>query len=106
MDIHEISETWEAWISYVHHEDALKANYDIKRIKVCGNAVTGALCDSVPRHLDAYQPVLYNREISRTVEGRLTPKRTPKPPMWLIATAREESFNYYRFKLANTCNKE
>ena len=97
MDIHESVESWEAWISYAHHEDALQANYNIERIIVCGSTVTGALSDSIPRHLDVYHPALYNREMSGSTTQRPALRRTPKPPMWLIATAREESYNYYRF---------
>ena len=97
MDIHETCESWEAWISFAHHEDALQANYDVEKIKVCGNTVTGALCDNIPRHLDVYHPALYNRERSGSTVQKPASKRTPKPPMWLIATAKEEAYNYYRF---------
>ena len=95
MSIQEITSSWEAWITFSNHEIALKATSEIGKIKVCGSDVQGALCELAPTYLDVYTPAEWNPTV---LEKEVScNKRMPKPPMWLVATAKEENYNYYKF---------
>ena len=67
----------------------------IVELNVCGSVVSGALCASAPADLDIYVPSLYNTE-NNDLPG-LRKERVPSPPMWLVATADEANYNYFRF---------
>ena len=92
MCLNETDQTWESWITYEKHEAAFNACRDISKVLICSNQVKGSLTDKFPRNLDCYKPTEWTCE---------TPKnpiliRTPKSPMWLVATAREDKYNYYK----------
>ena len=87
--------SWEAWLLYSSHEAALKACSSLPTVEVCGSDVTGALCASAPCDLDVYVPALYTPE--KKVDLLSRQKRAPSPPMWLVATAQEDNYNYFKF---------
>ena len=80
-------QVWEAWITYSVQENALKA---CKEIQSNVENVNCSLVEKPPGKLDVYKPSEW-KEISPTSLGRL--ERSPKPPEWLIATARGENCN-------------
>ena len=49
----------------------------------------------MPKKLDVYRPAeWYGKE---NVNEQQQERRIPKPPQWLIATAKEENYNYFKF---------
>ena len=98
MDFKEEMWKWESWISYEKHEDAFNACSNISSIKVCNANLDGALCDKLPRKiLDVYKPTEWCGKEEPSVTQRTNVPRIPKPPQWLVATAREENYNYFKF---------
>lgn len=97
MNFQENEAKWEAWITFQKHEDAFKASCNISSIQISESAVVGALTDKAPHNLDIYRPSEWNQEANRTSLGNNLSVRTPKPPMWLVAVAREDNYNYYKF---------
>ena len=85
---------WEAWITYDKHEAAFKACSNINTVCISNAHVIGALTDKAPSNLDSYKPSEW--VTTSPPEGAVL-GRTPKPPMWLVVTAREENYNYYKF---------
>ena len=92
MKMNEEDLKWEAWVTFDKYEAAFNACKNIDNIMICNSDVKGSLTDRTPKNLDSYKPAEWvsDTPLSATLE------RTPKPPMWLIATAKEDKFNYYR----------
>ena len=85
-------------MSFEKDEDAFNASCNISNIKICNSSIYGALCDTFPsKRLDIYKPAEYfgKKETVRTNE--ISTPRTPKPPQWLVATAKDENYNYFKF---------
>ena len=93
MNFVEKEENWEAWVTFSKYEDALKASSEISTVQISLSAIRGALTDKAPRNMDIYVPYKWSQ--NQALETTVT--RTPKPPMWLIATAKEVNYNYYKF---------
>ena len=89
-------DNWEAWLSFSTHDAALQASFDIVNVMVCGATVTGALCASAPLGLDVYVPSVYSTQTDNGLPGPRK-ERLPSPPMWLVATGEESSYNYFKF---------
>ena len=95
MNFLETELKWEAWLTFNKYEDALKACTNINTVEVNEVTVSGALTDKAPRNMDIYKPF----EWSQDLVGQKSdiPVRTPKPPMWLIASAKGGKSNYFQF---------
>ena len=94
MDLNENTQKWEAWLIYNTHEAAFKACKNIDTILICSNKVKGALTDKITKNLYSYKPSKWNSCNPPENPGLV---RTQKPPMWLVATAKDDSYNYYKF---------
>ena len=95
MNFLETESRWEAWVTFNNHEDALKACSNINTVEVNEVTVRGALTDKAPKTMDSYKPSEWSQGLAN--QQNTTPTRTPKPPMWLIASAKGETYNYFRF---------
>ena len=95
MDFSDVEKKWDAWISFEKPEDAFSAACNISSILVHGSIIQAALSDTVPRNLDVYHPAECNEKGSQNHNNDV--QRVPKPPQWLIATAKEENYNYFKF---------
>ena len=95
MNLKELVDKWEAWITFENHEGALKACANINDISICNAKVNGALTDNVPRHLDTYKPSDWLSTTSNV--NKDIHERQPKPPKWLVVTVKGEKYNYYKF---------
>ena len=95
MDFKEEDETWNAWISFNKQEDAFSAACDLSSMKIDSCNIKGALSDKYPRNLDVYHPADWCDNENVEPEKKL--QRTPAPPQWLIATAKGEEYNYFKF---------
>ena len=96
MDFNEVDEKWDAWISFDKPEDALRAACDIPNIAFQDCNIEAALSDKVPKNLDVYHPADWIEKESSKLENKV--QRRPKPPQWLIATAKGENYNYFKFR--------
>ena len=96
MNFLEKEEKWEAWVTFTKYEDALKASSEISTVQISLSAIRGALTEKAPRNMDIYVPSEWSQDQAQKTQER-TMTRTPKPPMWLVATAKEENYNYYKF---------
>ena len=98
MEFNEEILKWEAWVSFEEHEAAFNASSKISSIKICDSDLEGALCDSLPRKLlDVYKPAEMCEKEKPSPTGKRIAPRIPKPPQWLIASGREEHYNYLKF---------
>ena len=85
--------SWEAWITYTSFETTLEASKNVGQTRIDECKLTGALCDRAPENLDIYKPDKWNE---KTVKQNLPEVRSPKPPTWIIATGKNERYNYYK----------
>ena len=97
MNLNEANGKWESWISFVNYDDAFKANCSMGSLEICSSEVKGALTNRVPRNMDVYVPSEWTPKNPQRTEGVEDKTRIPKPPMWLVAKADEEGYNYYKF---------
>ena len=95
MNFQAVKQKWDAWVTFADQESALKSSMKIGGVSLCGSSVKGALTDKVPRGLDIYRPADWVP--SPQLKDAHDIQRTPKPPMWLVATSKGESHNYYKF---------
>ena len=93
MSLKEDDLMWESWLLFNKHEDAFNACKNIGKVSICNSNVKCALTDKIPRNLDYYRPAEW---VSTNLSKGLTLDRIPKPPMWLVATAKEDKYNYYK----------
>ena len=84
---------WEVWIIFDKYEEAFNACQNIGKVLIYNRQIKGALTDKVPKNMYAYKPSEWNSITAPSA----TLNRSPKPPKWLIASAKENNFNYYRF---------
>ena len=97
MKFMEINNQWEAWVAFSCHEEALQAKININTLTVRGKVVGGDLTDRLPQHLDVYRPVEWVKQPSPHQETSCDGERPPTPPMWLVARATDEKFNFFKF---------
>ena len=83
LRLNDEKKVWEAWITFSRHEEALRACNE------SGNE-SCSLVDKTPGRLDVYRPAEWK---SKTQDNNGALERIPKPPEWLIATARGEKCN-------------
>ena len=95
MKFMEVNNQWEAWVAFSCHEEALQAKININTLTVCGQVVGGDLTDRLPQHLDVYRPVEWIKQPSPHQETGCDGQRPPAPPMWLVARAKDEKFNFF-----------
>ena len=89
---------WEAWVSFEKHENAFSASCNLSNIQICNSVLDGALCDSLPKiSLDVYKPAEWCEKEDSPITQKIIAPRVPKPPQWLIATGKEENYNYFKF---------
>ena len=93
MNLDENGLKWEAWLTFDKHEACFSACRDINKVLIFDNHVKGSMAERIPKNLEIYRP---SEWISAT-PSRISPvNRTPKPPVWLVVTTKEDKFNYYR----------
>ena len=97
MKFMEVNNQWEAWVAFSCNEEALQAKININTLTVCGKVVGGDLTDRLPQHLDVYRPVEWIKRPSPHQESGCDGERPPAPPMWLVARAKDEKFNFFKF---------
>ena len=95
MEFNEVNIKWDAWISFEKPEDAFSAACNIPSILLHGSVIQAALSDTMPRNVDVYRPSEWNEKESQNDDNNI--QRVPKPPQWLIATAKEVNYNYFKF---------
>ena len=93
MKFNEVDLTWEAWIVYDRYEAAFNACKDISNVLICNSNVKGSLTDNTPKNLESYKPSEWE---SDAVSDSAILERVPQPPTWIVVTAKEEKYNYYR----------
>ena len=112
MKFMEVNDQWEAWVAFSCHEVALQAKINIKTLSVCGKVVGGDLTDRLPQHLDVYRTVEWVKQPSPHQETSCDGERPPAPPMWLVARAKDEKFNFFKFsrylqkKVGGICSRD
>ena len=97
MKFMKVNNQWEAWVAFSCHEEALQAKININTLTVCGKVVGGDLTDRLPQHLDVYRPVEWVKQPSPHQEISCDGEKPPAPPMWLVARAKDEKFNFFKF---------
>ena len=97
MKFMEVNNQWEAWVAFSCHEEALQAKINIDTLTVCDKVVGGDLTDRLPQHLDVYRPVEWVKQPSPHQETSCDGERPPAPPVWLVARAKDEKFNHFKF---------
>lgn len=88
---------WEAWISFSNDKEALDAICRLGEIKISDFDISlnGALCGSTPRNLDIYRPSDWC-EVAPRKNNNINGQRKPKPPMWLLASVKDDSYNFFK----------
>ena len=110
MKFMEVNDQWEAWVAFSCHEEALQAKINIKTLSVCGKVVGGDLTDRMPQHFDVYRPVEWVKQPSPHQETSCDGERPPA--MWLVARAKDEKFNFFKFsrylqkKVGGICSRD
>ena len=95
MNLNDVSEKWEAWVSFLNHDEAFNASSNIENIVIFNGNASGALCERAPNNLDIYRPADWINRPNSTKE-EASEKRKPKPPKWLIVTTKDEYGNYFK----------
>ena len=85
--------SWKSWISYFSCDDALISHSGI----IKSGKFTSLLVKESPVDLAAYRPSIY-QPTEKELDIFPVDERQPKPPKWLIATARTEKVNFMKLR--------
>ena len=77
--------------------EALQAKININTLTVSAQVVGGDLTDRLPQHLAVYRPVEWIKQPSPHQGSGCDGERPPAPPMWLVARAKDEKLNHFKF---------
>ena len=93
MKLNEDDLLWDSWIVYDKYEEAFDACKNIENISICNSKIKGSLTENSPKNLESYKPAEW---VSDIIANNAILERIPNPPTWLIVTAKEERYNYYK----------